>query len=220
MNYDLLKDIIGLARVFETENANARYPNDLNGFKQWMHDAFQEEVAATEPGWYGKENGRSAESVISTSIVHLYRYAKNYSKSAIHDSEFSTQEDFIYLINLKVLGAMNKTELIKMNVHEKPAGMQIINRLIRQRFIGQSASETDKRSKVIHITEKGLATLEKHMPKISQATKIVTGNLSHHEKMQLIQLLNKLDEFHNPIYKKNMAPSDLLETAFDRIIQN
>lgn len=60
----------------------------------------------------------------------MNRYAKSYSKSAIFDSGFSTQEYYIYLINLKIFGDMKKINLIKKNVHEKPVGMKIINRLM------------------------------------------------------------------------------------------
>src|SRR5690606_34044735 len=137
-------------------------------------------------------------------------YAKNYSKSAIFGSEFSTQEDFIYLINLKAHGQMTKMELIKKNVHEKPAGMQTINRLISQGWVNQTASETDKRSKILTISSKGIAVLENQMDKIRKASDIVTGDLTHTEKMELIRLLNKLNDFHQPIYDQNIEPENLL----------
>src|SRR5690606_39709334 len=66
-----------------------------------------------------KDKGRSAESVINTLIVHMNRYAKSYSKSAIYGSDFSTQEEFIFLINLKAFGAMSKMELIKKNIRSE-----------------------------------------------------------------------------------------------------
>lgn len=112
----------------------------------------------------------------------MNRYAKSYSKSAIFGSEFSTQEDFIYLINLKAFGEMTKMELIKRNVHEKPAGMQVINRLIAQGWVNQTDSDTDKRSKVLKISNKGMQILERQMDKIRKATEIVTGDLTHNEK--------------------------------------
>src|SRR5690625_7514741 len=102
----------------------------------------------------------------------MNRYARLYSKSAIHGSEFSTQEDFIYLINLKARGEMTKMELIKKNVHEKSAGMQIIKRLIDNKWISQRSSEVDKRSKLISITNKGVEVLEKQINKIRQAKTI------------------------------------------------
>jgi DNA-binding MarR family transcriptional regulator len=111
-------------------------------------------------------------------------------------------------------------ELIKKNVHEKPAGMQIINRLIAKGWVKQSKSETDKRSKVLNITPKGLKTLDKLLIKVRQATDIVSGDLTHDEKMELIRLLNKLDDFHLPVYSKNIEPAELLETVLKEMNQS
>lgn len=212
MNYGLIKDILDLVQEFEIEtNNNNHFETTVEGFKNWI--STNNNTIVNEPNWEGKENGRSAESVINTLIVHMNRYAKSYSKSAIVGSDFSTQEDFIYLINLKAFGEMSKMDLIKKNVHEKPVGMQIINRLINQGWIEQRNSKTDKRSKVISISETGLQALGNQMDKIRQATSIVTGNLSQKEKMELIRLLNKLDDFHQPIYDRNIDTEDLLREA-------
>lgn len=213
MNYGLIKDVLDLVQEFEIEtNNNNHFETSVEGFKNWI--STNNNTIVNEPNWEGKENGRSAESVINTLIVHMNRYAKSYSKSAIVGSDFSTQEDFIYLINLKAFGEMSKMDLIKKNVHEKPVGMQIINRLINQGWIEQRNSKTDKRSKVISISETGLQALGNQMDKIRQATSIVTGNLSQKEKMELIRLLNKLDDFHQEIYDKNIDTENLLEEAF------
>src|SRR5690606_34073625 len=191
------------------------YSNDIKGFRRWIVANCEGEKRSNAPNWKGKGNGRSAEGVISTLIVHLNRYAKSYSKSAIFGSNFSIQEDFIYLINLKAFGAMTKMDLIKKNVHEKPAGMQIINRLIAQGWVNQADSEVDKRSKVLKISDTGLDVLANQMDKIRQATKIVTGDLSYNEKMELIRLLNKLNDFHQHIYDKNIEPEYLLDEVIN-----
>jgi len=199
---------------FEKAKVKQTYKNDISGFKQWVFDnESRNSIKPVETNWEGKESGRSAESVINTLLVHLNRYAKSYSKSAIHGSEFSTQEEFIYLINLKAFGSMSKMELIKKNIQEKPVGMQIINRLVKQEWVEQSYSELDKRSKTIRITTKGLQALDAQMSKIRQATHIVTGDLTQQEKMELIRLLDKLDKFHNQIYSRNMDVSELLDNV-------
>jgi len=214
MKYDILKSVIDLVEEFEIENSVENiYPDDIEGFKRWINIKYNSQEMDNEPYWEGKENGRSAESVISTLIVHMNRYAKSYSKSAIYGSDFSSQEDFIYLINLKAFGEMTKMDLIKKNVHEKPAGMQIINRLISQGWVNQTDSEIDKRSKVLKISIKGLNVLENQMDRIRKATEIVTGDLNHSEKMKLIKLLNKLNEFHQLIYNKNIETEYLLNEA-------
>ncbi|CEJ68737.1 MarR family winged helix-turn-helix transcriptional regulator [Chryseobacterium oranimense] len=219
MNYTLIKDFIDLLQEFETEIQACPdlYPGSIQGFKAWITDkenADQKE-RPEEPYWEGKENGRTPESAISTLLVHLNRYAKTYSKSAISNSEFSTQEDFIYLINLKAFGEMTKMALIKKNIHDKPVGMLIIARLLRQGLIEQADSDLDKRSKLIRITERGLLILEKQMEKIRQATNIVAGNLNYREKMELIRILNKLDSFHYPIFSRNIQSDQLINIIYD-----
>ncbi|WP_234110421.1 MULTISPECIES: MarR family winged helix-turn-helix transcriptional regulator [Chryseobacterium] len=218
MNYRLIEDVIDLVQQFEVENKDTEnYEVSVDGFKNWISNGIN--AVPQEPEWEGKDRGRSAESVINTLIVHLNRYAKSYSKSAILGSDFSTQDDFIFLINLNAFGEMSKMELIKKNVHEKPVGMQIINRLIGLGWIEQRESTADKRSKLISVSEKGLAALEKQMDKIRQATTVVAGNLSRNEKMQLIGLLQKLDDFHQQIYEKNKKTELLLNEALNTILQ-
>ena len=213
MNYALIQDVIALVKDFEALSANP--DADINMFKRWVAAECLNQQKL-EPDWEGKADGRSPESMINTSIVHLNRYARTYSKSVIFGSPFSTQEDFIYLIVLKACGAMSKMELIKRNIQDKPVGMQIISRLLRQGWVEQRNSETDKRSKVVKITQKGIDTLEKQMDKIRQATSIVTGDLTYDEKMELIRLLNKLRDFHHPIYSQHLEPDMLLEEALKK----
>ncbi|WP_042720995.1 MarR family winged helix-turn-helix transcriptional regulator [Flavobacterium sp. B17] len=216
MNYRMTKEVIDLLEQFEIENTESYYPANTNGFKDWLCDkSLSENKRKEEPYWEGKEAGRTPESAISTLLVHLNRYAKTYSKSAISDSDFTTQEDFIYLINLKAFGKMTKMELIKKNIHDKPVGMLIITRLLKQGWIEQEESDIDKRNKIISISEKGKEALNTQMKRIREATDIVAGNLTYHEKMELIRILNKLDRFHYPIFSRNIDSKDLIKTVYE-----
>ena len=221
MSYDLIKDVLKLVQEFDIENQKGtEYSKDLEGFKGWIADSVGNSEVKEDPNWEAKEHGRSPESVINTLIVHMNRYAKSYSKSVIYNSGFSTQEDFIYLINLKAFGAMSKMELIKKNVQEKSVGIQIINRLIQQGWVDQTNSEVDKRSKLISINENGLQALDRLMDKVRSASEIVAGDLTHKEKMQLIVLLKKLTDFHHPIYLRNLDPSELLDEVMEGMNRN
>lgn len=218
MNYNLLYQVINLVEEFEN-TSNDYYKKNINGFKRWMFDEQKKHIKNEEPFWEGKENGRSPESVISTLLVHLNRYARSYSRSLMFDSPFSSQDDFIFLINLKAFGAMTKTELIRKNIQDKPTGIQIINRLIKNGWAKQIDSELDKRKKVIEITSKGVEILNLYMDKIRTATNIVSGNLIHHEKMELITLLSKLDFFHKNIFDQNVDIQNLLSIANEKYLQ-
>src|SRR5690606_23929726 len=100
--------------------------------------------------------------------------------------------------------------------HEKPIGILIINRLMLKGWVTQEQNDSDKRSKLISITDKGIEALEKQMVKIRHATQIVCGNLSENEKTELIRLLSKLNDFHLPIYEENIDSSKLLEVGLNR----
>ncbi|MNV90005.1 hypothetical protein D3C71_1843460 [compost metagenome] len=108
---------------------------------------------------------------------------------------------------------MTKMELIKKNVHEKPVGMLIINRLIKLGWVEQTDSEIDKRTKVINITHSGLLSLENQMQKIRTATNIVAGDLNYSEKIELIRILDKLEKFHHPIFSRNIDSKKLIDVV-------
>ncbi|MEJ5048742.1 MarR family winged helix-turn-helix transcriptional regulator [Chryseobacterium culicis] len=218
MNFDLIKSVIELVQQFMKQNeGKSLYNNDLKGFTKWINISYKDGFESQDPDWIGKEFGRSSDSVITTLLIRMNRYAKSYSRSVISNSAFSSQDDFIYLINLKVLGTMSKMELIRCNLHEKSSGILIINRLLRNGWAAQTVVQKDKRKKVIQITEKGLAVLANSMDEIRMASKVVAGNLTHPEQMLLIAILSKLDEFHHSFYRMNLESRDLLDLAYKKL---
>lgn len=196
MYYDLITEVVDLIKVYEKEVGKDH--RGVHTFGQWLGEHVKEtgHAAILPPDWEGKSKGRSADSMINTSLVHLYRYARLQAKNAIANTDFSTPDDFIYLINLTSFGSMTKTALIKLNVHEKSAGIQIVNRLISNGLVEQTETESDKRNRMIHITPKGTQLLNASIENIRQASKNVTEPLSEQEKMDLIRLLTKLEDFH------------------------
>lgn len=217
MNFDLIKAVVELVQQFVEQNEGKTiYSNDLQGFTEWINASHKAGSGSEDPDWIGKESGRSSDSIINTLLIRMGKYAKSYSRS-IGSSVFSSQDDFIYLISLKTMGAMTKMDLIRHNVHEKSPGILIINRLIRNGWAVQTVSPQDKRTKHIQITEKGLAVLEEHMDEIRKASRVVVGNLNHSEQMLLIAILSKLDEFHDSLYRKKLEYRDLLDDAYKRL---
>lgn len=221
MKISLAKDVLDLLAQFQSTVANDKnYSKDIDGFKHWMVDNYGQDFREYQPDWEGKQNGRTSESAIATMIVHMNRFGKNYFRAALQGSAFSTQEDVIYLIVLRFNKNLSKMDLIKKNVHEKPAGMQIIKRLIANGWVAQQNSAIDRRSKVLNITQKGIAALDDVMDNVRKATQIVSGNLSENEKHQLIYLLNKLNDFHLPIYEKNISLEEILDKSYKNLPKN
>ncbi len=203
MLYGILQELIVRLEEFEADKQSAE--PTFGDFLDWLNRHYGRAGSGLESGeepyWEGKERGRSAESVINTMLVHMFKYARLHAKNVLVDSPFVSQDDFIYLISLRAHGDMSKMALIRRNIHEKPVGSKIIKRLIEQGWAAEYADETDKRVRMLRLTASGAAMLDEHMDKIRVASKAVTGDLTTSEKMQLIRLLLKLDAFHNKSYQ-------------------
>jgi MarR family transcriptional regulator, lower aerobic nicotinate degradation pathway regulator len=202
MSFSLIKELVDCVEAYDNEVSGEK---DLKGFSVWLSGRVGADLPSEAPDWVGKSKGRSVESVINTSLVHLFRYAKLYSKLAVNDSPFTTIDEVIFLLNLTHSGSMSKTALIELNIHEKSTGIQIINRLLEKGFITEEINESDKRSRNIGVTLSGKAALDKNMDKVRQASKLVVANLSSQEKLQLMILLQKLEVFHQHRYKEGLS---------------
>ncbi|SHG48823.1 DNA-binding transcriptional regulator, MarR family [Chryseobacterium oranimense] len=218
MNFDLIKAVVELVQQFSEQNeAKAVYSNNLQGFTEWLTTSCKSGSEQKDPDWRGKQLESSSDIIINTLLIRMSRYAKSYSRSSISNSVFTSQDDIIYLISLKMIGAMTKMELIKRNIQEKSSGIVIINRLIRNGWAEQTVTEKDKRTKHIQITEKGLSVLEEHMDEIGKVSKAMVGNLDYSEQKLLIAILSKLDEFHDNFYRMNLEARDLLDNVYKRL---
>jgi DNA-binding MarR family transcriptional regulator len=149
---------------------------------------------------------------VSILVVLLYRYAKGYIKKALASSDLKNGDDFSFLITLMTHESLTKIELTKLLVMEKTSGSEIINRLIKLKFIEQTPDEEDRRSVRIRISDYGRSQVLKVLPEMQKVSSIVTGNLDNNEIRTLTYLLRKLDAYHNEIYhhKKEYELGDLL----------
>ncbi|MDQ8144420.1 MarR family transcriptional regulator [Chryseobacterium sp. CFS15] len=199
-----LKDLNRLATKFYTENVQERYAHDMSGFQKWISDNNSKESHKDDEEhiWEGQNTGRTVESVISTLIVHLNRYAARYSEAAIAGSDFSAQDDFVYLINLKAFGQMQVTKIIEINVHNAVEGLSVVSRIEKHGWINRVGEVKYDLSDEITISDKGKTALEKQMKRIRQATSMVAGDLSHRDRLELIKILTKLELHHQSVFKK------------------
>lgn len=210
MDYTFLKDLIVLAEDYERSTGKEPKTNDFIAWLQTkelppvpFHD-----MPLTKEG-YGDAH---TPGLISKLIVYMYRYAKLYIKKALEGSPLQSMDEFGYMVSLLQYEPLNKTELIQQNRHEKPTGMEIIKRLVRLGYMEETVHKEDKRSKALRVSEKGrelLAGLYGNMDKISR---LILGDLSPLEQYQLVVTLQRLDDYHHPIFMDNLSRlDDILE---------
>ncbi|HAI75437.1 MAG TPA: MarR family transcriptional regulator [Microscillaceae bacterium] len=202
MNYTFLQQILAYLETFENQHPDQATHTVLR-FSTWLSGQFSvvptEKQALPMPVVTESE---TVESRISALLIFLNRYAKVYIKKALEDSALLNGDDFTYLVSLLRREGISKIELIEANLQEKTSGMEVIKRLVARGFLEQRTDPTDKRSKQLFLTSAGRAALFSTFEKMTQVSQLVSGNLSQSEKLVLLQLLQKLDDFHNPLFKQ------------------
>lgn len=199
--FDLLKEMMLLIDDYEKAGKTEMQTEQ---FILWLN----EQILGISPKTSVKENEQNSEAVsewrISYYISLLNKYAKIYVKKALKGSSILSLDDFGFLITLCFEGSKTKTELIQSNISEVSSGMEMIKRMERNGLIKSFKDEADKRAIRIEATPKGQQTLGQLMAKMQEATNIIAGNLTVSERLHLLTLLNKLHQFHNPIYLNDL----------------
>lgn len=210
---DLLKELESFQLEKQPEGADA---SGTDAFVQWLASkrlGIQAADLDEKLQWNGKGHGGRAHYTASNLLTALGRYKMSYVKLALEGSPFETYDEFAFVLSLVFAGPYTQSQLIERHVQLKATGTEVIKRLVRKKLIEQEASAADKRSKVLRATAAGKAAFYETLPKINAITDMVMAPLSGHERLQLLQLLQKLDEPHRKVFssdrKHNLA--DLME---------
>jgi DNA-binding MarR family transcriptional regulator len=198
MKYALLQSLLPHIEAYETAHPGS---GDVRDFAVWLGRQTAEAPGA-ESARQPKYPGDTEEVAISRLMIFLTRYARTYGRKALEGSVLGSLDEFVYLITLQSMGSMTKTDLIQRNRHEKPTGMDIIRRLLQLGLITQTEDPDDRRSKQLTITPDGAAVAGKLYGRMGLVSHIVAGNLTKTERIELLQLLEKLENFHQVLLAK------------------
>jgi MarR family transcriptional regulator, lower aerobic nicotinate degradation pathway regulator len=199
VNYKLLEKLLPYLEQYENQGGVS---DNIEAFGKW----FFQKAAATKLNENLIEKGEKASDAahiqISNSrlIVNMYRYAKRYARTAIPSHIPIAFDDYSYCVVLFYEGKQTKIQLIERNIHEKSTGMEVIKRLIKLGIVAQEDNENDKRSKLVSLTSLGIEYMNAIQGNMWALTQRIQGNLTETEAQNLYFLLEKLDNFHNPIF--------------------
>lgn len=203
MKYQLLQNLLPLLEEYEKTNTKV---DDVQHFAVWLTRQQAIPIETEEPETYATRF-ELPEVVIGKLMVFMTRYARIYTKKALEGTVLGSMDEFVYLATLNAYGSMTKSDLIYRNRHEKPTGMDIIKRLSALGLIRQQDDLEDRRSKQIAISEQGLEVLLPLYGRMRLVSHIVSGNLSKSERITLVQLLEKLEVFHQVMQAKTKNES-------------
>jgi len=192
-DYLFIQSLLEKAKEFRSTGGAA----NLTEFSSWLN----EQIVHQEEDLPFLFPGESVESAASKYIIYLYRYAKGYGKKLLKGTPLSSIDDVPYLLMLLFSGPSTKMELIQANVHEKTTGMEILNRLLRLGLVEQQFNPDDKRSRKLSISPEGQKLMLNLMNGMDTLSAIVSGNLQPRERINLLKMLHKLNDFHLQVHQ-------------------
>ena len=208
----------------ELVNLWARYETERPGLSiedfcvQVLAERAQETVQDEMVFDYAWDSEDLLNGRLGRMLGRLSKYVYIYSKKAFADADINNVEDVVYLGVLQMMGNPRKTDLINAMLSEFPSGIDIIKRLIKLELVAETPDPQDKRSKRLHLTPKGSDCLANSLPLINRVSAMAFGTLNTAEKMLLLQLLSRLEYFHDQHYRE-LRHADF-ETAQQLLLTN
>jgi DNA-binding MarR family transcriptional regulator len=199
MDYELLTNIIEAFKQYQLSIPNNK-KTSLVDFSTWITRQEYQKLSSANLNMLDIIGENDVEIELGKLIIFMNRYTRLLIKKGLSDFPQLINEDVTYVYAMMEDESLTKTQLIDKNIHEKPTGLEVIKRLIKNGYVEESADEKDKRSKRVTLTEKGKQIFFGTIPQMRKVSKIVCGKLTSNEKKQLFTLLKKLEDFHNPIF--------------------
>jgi DNA-binding MarR family transcriptional regulator len=173
---------------FIEENPKA----NLEDFYVFMNNKIQETVGESRK-MAGNYNYLMRCIARITSIYQLYL------RSALKDAEMEVPEGFTFLATLHFNGDMRKSELINFNLIEISTGSEILNRLKKHKLIIDKEDISDKRAKLVSITDKGQKRLLPFITTTQKLRSIIFQNISEDEVKSCLSILEPIEAKYSKI---------------------
>ncbi len=217
--YEKIQELITLWSVFEQQNSSA----DIREFGRWLcsrtDKASQEAEISSEQlseetqehiGFY-KSMPPSRQFLTLTS--RSARFIDFYIKKAFEDLEISSRQEFQFLITIKEMKKPRKTDVIYFNLVEISTGVEILNRLQRNKMIRDFSDKQDKRIKRIQLTPKGEKLVAAALQKFDSLDQLTHSFGQDETWKSMIAPLIQFNDYHNEVYHKyrNLPFKELME---------
>ncbi|OAQ42324.1 hypothetical protein A5893_04230 [Pedobacter psychrophilus] len=194
--YDNIKKLIDWSEKFEDQLKEGENWDDKN-FALWLSEELK---VIKQPDMILSEKTKPA---ITMYIYFMYKYALFYSRKIFKNSLIYSIDDLSVIASLLPNKQLTKAAVIRKSLNEKSSGNEVLKRLLGQNLIKESNNPNDKRSKLLELTTAGFMELNAVKDQLEKMGNLVAGDLNEQEKIFLLNILSKLNEFHRPIFEAN-----------------
>jgi DNA-binding MarR family transcriptional regulator len=140
------------------------------------------------------------DTYLSKLIGRIFQIMEIYSGTALKEiPEIKQLADFYFLNSIHHLGESRKTDIIAYNFAELSTGIDLLNRLHKNKLIEERHDTSDKRVRLIKATAKGEKLLLKCYEALSKVSDIVFWDMGQEDKKLCIQLLKNVEIKHSKL---------------------
>ncbi|MBL7972640.1 MAG: MarR family transcriptional regulator [Prolixibacteraceae bacterium] len=205
--YAVLKQVIDLYEDYELENKHL----NLYDFVRWMTTKLNEEPEPDET----KTSKISAEAGIPLinqfddkarfleTTARIARYHEFYTRKALKDLVINTRLEYLFLQTIDKLEKAKKTDLINIYHLEYTTGMDTIRRLINNGLLYEIQDESDKRIKLLVLSDFGKDILAQSNKRMNDESTMFFTAISDNKWKKVLPVLEEIDEFHDSVYQKH-----------------
>lgn len=145
-----------------------------------------------------KESGTTSLSTELARITgRLSSINKTYLKLALKDLPDAEIEWYFLLHAVKQAGEVRKTEVISINLLLEPTTcIDILNRMIKLGLLNEKIDTTDKRARLLSITDNGLQLLNQIQSRVDDINARLHSHIDDDDKQQIIRLLTPVVQEH------------------------
>ena len=209
--YAVLKQLIDLFEHYELENKQS----DVLNFVQWAVDKLREEPELPEDIVNKTTSTRYQGSSIPfknhfddkirflEAVAGIARYHEFYTRKALKDMVINTRLEFLFLQAVDMLEKAKKTDLINIYHLEYTTGMDTIRRLINNNLLYEIQDETDKRIKLLIMSDFGRVVYEQAKKRINDESTMFFTAISDNKWKKVLPALEEIDDFHNDVFQKH-----------------
>lgn len=201
MSADFIRKLLDFAEAYESNGGNTDV-FDPEDFTSWLiTNQSRLSKDAAEP-----EFGPPVNGLIAMYLSFMARYAQFYGRRVFRDTAIYSEDDWGVLISLFPDQQLKKADLMRACIMEKSSGNEVLKRMLKQGLLREKPHPSDKRSKLVELTDAGRVAFESVQDRILKLSDTVVGDLTAEEKADLLHILNKLHRFHKPVFEAAKGP--------------
>lgn len=135
---------------------------------------------------------------------HLVRRFQQIAVAIFHaevgDAGFDlTPVQYAALARIRTNPGIDQATLAGLIAYDRTTITGVVDRLVQKGLLTRGVSETDRRARVLHITDEGLEVLKQIQPAVEHAQQVMLSGLTETEAQELMRLLRKATEAVNDL---------------------